>query len=95
MSALSDAGKAAIRWMKERGSDAAVVRVKGGGRYILAQGEQAPFLPSTCRQLIDLGFAEYIDMNGKKAVRFRLTDQGRLTPTPNVKQSSGVARRTT
>lgn len=70
--ALTEAGKAALRWMHEHGGDAAVVRVKGGGRYILAQGEQAPFLPSTCRQLIDAGLAEYVDENGRKAVRFRL-----------------------
>ena len=62
--------------MRERGGDAAVARVNGGGRYILAQGETAPFQPSTCRQLIDLGLAEYVGMNGKKSVRFRLTDKG-------------------
>lgn len=69
---LTAAGRAALKWMREHGGDAAVVRVNGGGRYILAQGEQAPFLPSTCRQLIDAGLAEYVDMNGRKAVRFRL-----------------------
>lgn len=69
---LTNAGKAALKWMREHGGDAAVARVKGGGQYILAQGEQAPFLPSTCRQLIDAGLAEYVDMNGRKAVRFRL-----------------------
>lgn len=74
---LTDAGRKAVRWMQARGGDAAVVRVKGGGRYILAQGEQAPFLPSTCRALIDAGFAEYVDQNGLKAVRFRLTDAGK------------------
>lgn len=77
MTALTSAGRAALRWMKEHGSDAAVVRVKGGGRYVLAQGEEAPFLPMTCRQLISLGLAEYVDMNGRKAVRFRLTERGR------------------
>lgn len=69
---LTEAGNHALQWMREHGGDAAVVRVKGGGRYILAQGETAPFLPSTCRQLIDAGLAEYVDMNGKKSVRFRL-----------------------
>lgn len=73
---LTKAHKAAIKWMREHGSDAAVVRVNGGGRYILAQGEQAPFLPSTCRALIDRGLAEYVDLNGKKSVRFRLTPEG-------------------
>lgn len=74
--ALTTAQKTALKWMREHGGDAAVARVNGGGRYILAQGEQAPFLPSTCRALIDRGLAEYVDMNGKKAVRFRLTAEG-------------------
>lgn len=73
---MTVAQKAALRWMREHGGDAAVVRVKGGGRYILAQGEQAPFMPSTCRALIDAGHAEYVDMYGKKSVRFRLTEKG-------------------
>ena len=77
MTALTAAWKAALKWMREHGSDAAVVRVNGGGRYILAVGETGPFGFGTCRQLIDLGLAEYVDMNGKKAVRFRLTDAGR------------------
>ena len=72
MSELTSAGKSALMWMQEHGGDAAVVRVKGGGRYLHAQGEQAPFLPQTCRQLIDAGLAEYVDQNGKKSVRFRL-----------------------
>lgn len=71
---ITDAMRGAIRWMRERGGDAAVVRVKGGGRYILAQGEQAPFLPITCRNLITAGLAEYVDINGRKSVRFRLTE---------------------
>lgn len=73
---MKDAAKCALRWMREHGGDAAVVRVKGGGRYMLAQGEQAPFMPSTARQLIDAGFAEYVDMNGRKSVRFKLTAEG-------------------
>lgn len=70
---MTAAMKEAIRWMRERGGDCAVARVKGGGRIYLAQGEHAPFLPSTARRLIDKGLAEYVDMNGRKAVRFRLT----------------------
>lgn len=76
MTALTKAHKDALEWMRDHGGDAAVVRVNGGGRYILAQGEQAPFLPSTCRALIERGLAEYVDMNGKKSVRFRLTPEG-------------------
>lgn len=77
MKALTAAHKRALEWMKERGGDAAVARVNGGGRYFLAQGEQAPFLPSTARALIDAGLAEYVDLNGRKSVRFRLTEAGR------------------
>ena len=80
MTEITDAMRDAIRWMKARGSDAAVVRVKGGGRYILAQGEQAPFLPITCRNLIDAGLAEYVDMNGRKSVRFRLVAKSEPLP---------------
>lgn len=76
---LTAAQKDALKWMRERGGDAAVARVNGGGRYILAQGEQAPFLPSTCRALIEAGLAEYVDLNGKKSVRFRLTEAGRAS----------------
>lgn len=70
---LTEAGLAALRWMHAHGGDVAVARVRGGGRYFLGQGEQAPFMPRTARQLIDAGLAEYVDENGRKAVRFRLT----------------------
>lgn len=76
MTALTKAHRGALKWMRDHGSDAAVARVKGGGRIYLAQGEHAPFMPSTARALIDAGLAEYIDMNGKKSVRFRLTEKG-------------------
>lgn len=69
---LTAAAKAAFKWMSEHGGDAAVVRVKGGGRYVLAQGETGPFTFGTCRKLIDAGLAEYVDEDGEKAVRFRL-----------------------
>lgn len=74
---MTDARKRAIRWLQERGGDAAVIRHKDGGRSILAQGEYGPFMPSTCRALIDAGLAEYVDINGRKSVRFRLTEEGR------------------
>lgn len=76
MMSLTKHQQAALKWMREHGGDAAVVRVKGGGRYILAMGEQAPILPKTCRALIEHGLAEYVDLNGKKSVRFRLTERG-------------------
>jgi hypothetical protein len=74
---MTDAMKRALRWMRDHGSDCAVARVLGGGRIFLAQGEHAPFLPNTARALIDAGLAEYVDINGRKAVRFQLTEQGR------------------
>lgn len=76
MTALTKACRNALEWMREHGGDAAVARVKGGGRYIMAQGEVAPFTPQTCRKMIDAGVAEYVDMDGRKSVRFRLTEKG-------------------
>ncbi|MDE1914756.1 MAG: hypothetical protein KGJ57_17345 [Sphingomonadales bacterium] len=73
---MTEAAKAALKWMRQHGGDAAVARCKGGGRIYLAQGEHAPFMPSTARQLIEAGLAEYIDQGGRKAVRFRLTQKG-------------------
>lgn len=74
MADMTPAMKAALKWMREHGGDCAVARVKGGGRIYLAQGEHGPFYPSTARKLIEAGLAEYVDMNGKKSVRFRLTE---------------------
>lgn len=71
--------RAALRWMQQHGGDAAVVRVKGGGRYMLAKGEHAPFMPATARKLVDAHLAEYVDLDGRKSVRFRLTAAGRAT----------------
>ena len=73
---MTDAMKAALRWIQHRGGDCAVARCKGGGRIYLAQGETGKFMPSTARKLVDAGLAEYVDMNGKKSVRFRLTEKG-------------------
>lgn len=73
---MTPAMKDALKWMREHGGDAAVARVNGGGRIYLAQGETAPFMPITAKNLIEAGLAEYVDMNGKKAVRFRLTAKG-------------------
>lgn len=76
MSGPTDAMVSAIRWLKVRGGDCAVARVKGGGRIYLAQGEHAPFLPGTAKALCEAGLAEYVDLNGRKCVRFRLTPKG-------------------
>ena len=72
---MTPAMRTALKWMRDHGGDAAVARVNGGGRIYLAQGENAPFMPSTARDLVKAGLAEYVDMNGKKAVRFRLTTE--------------------
>ncbi|WP_157099043.1 hypothetical protein [Novosphingobium rosa] len=73
---MTDAMAAALKWMRQHGSDVAVARVKGGGRVFMSQGDYAPFLPATAKRLIDAGLAEYVDLNGKKSVRFRLTAAG-------------------
>lgn len=75
MTVMTEAMQRAERWLRDRGGDCAVARVKGGGRIYLAAGEHAPFLPLTARALIDAGRAEYVDQNGRKAVRFRLITQ--------------------
>lgn len=71
---MKRAMKDALKWMREHGGDAAVARVNGGGRVYLAQGETGPFMPSTARNLIEEGLAEYVDVGAVKAARFRLTD---------------------
>jgi len=73
---MSRAARDALKWMREHGGDAAVARCNGGGRIYLAQGESAPFMPSTARALIDAGLATYIDQGGLKATRFQLTNEG-------------------
>lgn len=74
MTDMTRAMRDAVKWLREHGGDCAVARVNGGGRIYLAQGENGPFLPSTARRLIDAGLAEYVDENGRKSVRFRLTE---------------------
>ena len=74
--------QAALKWMRDHGGDCAVARVKGGGRIYLAQGEHAPFMPSTARLMVDAGLAEYVDAGGKKAVRFRLLAARQSEPKP-------------
>lgn len=69
--------KAACKWLSERGADAAVVNVRGGGRIYLAQGEHAPFLPLTVKNLCEVGLAEFYEFGGKPRGRLRLTAKGR------------------
>lgn len=73
---MKAAASAALKWMRDHGGDAAVARCREGGRIYLAQGEHGPFMPSTARQLIDAGLAEYVDQGGRKSARFRLTEKG-------------------
>ena len=79
---LTQAQKKALKWLQERGGDAAVARTTAGGRYILAQGDTGPFTVATCRALVSLGLAEYVDVGGRKAARFRLTEAGAKDTTP-------------
>lgn len=73
---MKAAAASALKWMREHGGDAAVARCKEGGRIYLAQGEHGPFMPSTARQLIEAGLAEYVDQGSRKSARFRLTQKG-------------------
>lgn len=73
---LTDAETKLVQWMKDHGGDAAVARTRNGGRYILAQGETAPFMMSTARSLVVKGLAEYVDQDRRKSARFRLTNRG-------------------
>lgn len=69
--------KAAVRWLRERGGDAAVAMTAVGGRVIMAQGERGPFTPATVRKLCEAGLAEYYDHGGRLKGRLRLTASGK------------------
>ena len=77
MTEPSKAMKAACKWLAQRGGDAAVVAVNGGGRIYLAQGEHAPFLPLTVKNLCSAGLAEFYEFGGKPRGRLRLTAAGK------------------
>lgn len=79
MSAATPAMMAACKWLSARGGDAAVVNVKGGGRIYLAQGEHAPFLPLTVKNLREAGLVEFYEFGGKPHGRLRLTVAGRAS----------------
>lgn len=76
MSDLTKAMREAVKWLRDRGGDAAVARTVSRGRYLLAQGEIGPFTFGTYKRLIEAGLGEYVEMNGRKAARFRLTEKG-------------------
>lgn len=79
-SKLTEAQRAAHKWMLDHGGDAAIVRCNGGGRILLAQGDTGPFTFGTCNALIAAGLAEYVEQNGRK-VRFRLAVRAILEET--------------
>lgn len=57
----TQAGKDALKWLRERGGSAAIAKTKAGGRIYLAAGETGPFTPSTVKQLEGLGLIEKRD----------------------------------
>lgn len=62
----------ALKWLKDRGGDAAVAKSKDGGRFYLAQGETGPFTPATVKALVDAGEVMYYDAGGKRNSRIRV-----------------------
>ena len=61
MTQPTKAAQAALKWLKDCGGSAAVAKTKAGGRIYLAQGEQGAFMPSTIKQLVELGLVEKRD----------------------------------
>ena len=55
------AAQAALKWLRDHGGSAAVAKTKAGGRIYLAGGEQGEFMPSTVKQLVNLGLIEKRD----------------------------------
>lgn len=73
MAEVTQAMRAACKWLRERGGSAAIANVKGGGRVYLAAGEHGPFLPVTARALVHAGLAKFEIVNGKPR-RLTLTE---------------------
>ena len=61
MIAPTKAAQDALKWIKDRGGSAAIAKTKAGGRIYLAAGETGPFMPSTVKQLVELGLLEKRD----------------------------------
>jgi len=59
--APTKAAQDALKWIKDRGGSAAIAKTKAGGRIYLAAGETGPFMPSTVKQLVELGLLEKRD----------------------------------
>lgn len=55
------AAQAALKWLRDHGGSAAIAKTKAGGRIYLAGGEQGEFMPSTVKQLENLGLVEKRD----------------------------------
>ena len=61
MSKPTRAAQDALKWINERGGNAAIARTRAGGMYYLAHGETGPFAPITITQLVNLGLVEKRD----------------------------------
>ena len=55
------AAQAAFKWLRDHGGSAAIAKTKAGGRIYLACGETGKFMPSTIKQLVNLGLVEKRD----------------------------------
>lgn len=62
----------AIKWLKERGGSCAIVRTKNGGRIYLAQGETGPFMPTTAKNMVEAGLADFEYNSKGLQIRLRL-----------------------
>lgn len=58
MTKPTKAAQDALKWLRDHGGSAAIAKTKAGGRIYLAQGEQGMFMPSTIKQLENLGLIE-------------------------------------
>lgn len=61
---------AALKWLRDRGGDAAID--KNG--IALAMGDSAPVMRSTWNKLRDLGLIEFYNLAGRGRGRLRLTE---------------------
>ncbi len=65
-------GDEVVRWLRERGGDAAFARTRSGGRSFLAQGDVAPFTIGIFSALVKAGRAEYSRDGQGRITRIRL-----------------------
>ena len=67
---LTKAQEAAMKWLRDRGGDAAID--KNG--IALAMGDSAPVMRSTWNKLRDAGLVEFYNLTGKGRGRLRLIE---------------------